>query len=123
MVPDLIDDDIARIEALCHHVPFALKMAASVVTPNDMHVPGTGGRRSMPVVDVGGLLSAMSAAGNHPSMPAIVEEFRTMSLDDEDELQQLCAIAVAMLAILGVMDEVSLVRRTTARTEESIEVR
>lgn len=105
MVPNLSDDDIARIGTLCHHVPLALKMAASLLTLDDQ-CHGNGSGHSMKVLDVGGLVTAMSTAVTHRSMPEIDEEIRTLSLDDEEEIQQLRAIATTALATLDSLDEV-----------------
>jgi len=96
VTPDLSDDDIRHLGALCHNLPYSIRLVASAL--------------SLDAVDSEGLLEALSAAVAHPAMSAIEEDIGQLVDREEQgdvEARELRSVAVCVLAVLDCVGEVS----------------
>ena len=57
--------------------------------------------------DAEGLLECLSAAVAHPSLPAVEHDISSLVGDDDTETRQMRAVAVAVLAVLDSLSEVT----------------
>ena len=62
---------------------------------------------SLDLLDIQGLLESLSAAVAHPSLPAIEQDISSLVDDNDIEARQMRAVAVAVLAVLDSLSEVT----------------
>ena len=103
MVPDLSEDDVRQLGALCHHQPYAIKLVAGAISIAKGSLEPSKSSNA-----VSRLLLAASNAAAHQSLPAIEADMQSLEQADENEMQQMRALAVVILAVLDTLDDVSL---------------
>ena len=98
MVPGLSDDDIRHLGAICHRLPYTVRLVSGVLAIQHS-------------VDTETLIESLSVAATHPALAAIEADIEAL-LGQEDHIdngRQMRSIAVGVLGVLYVLDQV---RRT-----------